>query len=286
MPNAPNSISPVSRPVVPAQPSTEFYSLQDLALFKSYYRDSYRSAFGVEAPAYDASRRPKSWFDSSVDVSAPDNVAVYRIATQDQNGNGILRQIVMPALEAAVVNLPGAILYPPYIVTPTRAARGGSSMNPIYLSLESDAQALMKELGGENLQQEELASFPADYPSEEARRPWYFLLRGQAVNVGALLLGRNAQGIGAPGHWDVSAPEPVWVPDPPAPTGMEDTRPPREMPLRDLLPNEQLYTGLMGIPGVVRTDLQKTADEASGKFTPDDRATLRMIYQAVSKLSE
>jgi hypothetical protein len=56
------------------------------------------------------------------------------------------------------------------------------------------------------------------------------------------------------------------------------------MPLRDLLPNEQLYTGLMGIPGVVRIDLEKTADEAGGKFTPDDRATLRMIYQAVSRL--
>jgi len=57
------------------------------------------------------------------------------------------------------------------------------------------------------------------------------------------------------------------------------------MPLRDLLPNEQLYTGLMGILGVVRTDLQNAADEASGQFTADDRATLRMIYLAVSKLS-
>jgi hypothetical protein len=36
---------------------------------------------------------------------------------------------------------------------------------------------------------------------------------------------------------------------------------------------------------VVRTDLEKTADEASGKFTSDDRAMLRTIYQAVSKLT-
>ena len=76
-----NTIGPISQPVVPAQPNTEFYGLQDLALFKSYSRDSYRAAFGVEAPAYDLSRRPKSWFDSSVDVSAPDNVASCRIAT-------------------------------------------------------------------------------------------------------------------------------------------------------------------------------------------------------------
>jgi hypothetical protein len=41
---------------------------------------------------------------------------------------------------------------------------------------------------------------------------------------------------------------------------------------------------MMGILGVVRTDLQKTADEASGLFTADDRAMLRMIYLAASKL--
>jgi hypothetical protein len=271
--------------VVPAQPDTEFYSIQDLALFKSHSRESYRAVFGVEAPPYDPRRRPKSWFDSTVDVSAPEKDVWYRIATQDQRGAPILTRIAMPASEAATVNLPGAVIYPPYVVAPTSATRGGSSLNPIYLSLESDAQSLMKELGGASLQQEDLPSFPADYPSDEPRRPWYFLFRGQPVNVGALLLGRNAQGVGAPGHWDVSTPQPAWVPDPPAAAGADDTRPPREMPVRDLLPNEQLYAGLLGIPGVVRTDLQKAADESSGKFTSDDRAMLRTIYQAVSKLT-
>jgi hypothetical protein len=279
-----NVIQPISPPVVPAQPSTEFYTIQDLALFKAYSRDSYRAAFGVEAAAYDPARVLKSWFDSTVDVSDPANVAVYRVVAQDQHGNGILQQMVMPAQEAATVNLPGAIQYAPYVVTPTLASRGGSIMNPIYLSLESDAQALMAELGGNNLLQEDLPSFPASYPSDELRRQWYFLVQGQPVNVGALLLTRNANGVGAPGHWDVSSPQPVWVPDPPAQTGEDDTRPPRAMPVRDLLPNEQLYTGMMGILGVVRTDLQKTAEEASGLFTADDRAMLRMIYVAVSKL--
>jgi hypothetical protein len=279
------TVNPVSQPVVPAQPSTQFYTIQDLALFKSYSRDSYRAAFGVEAAAYDPARLRKSWFDSTADVSSPDNVAVYHIAAQDPNGNGIVRQMVMPAQEAAAVNLPGAIPYPPYSVAPTSATRGGSGLNPIYLSLESDAQTLMTELGGDTLHQEDLPSFPATYPSDEPRRPWDFLVQGRPVNAGALLLARNAQGLGSPGHWDVSSPEPVWVPDPPGPTGADDARPPREMPIRDLLANEKLYTGLMGILGVTRTDLQQTADEASGKFTPDDRATLRMIYQAVSKLS-
>jgi hypothetical protein len=279
------AIHPVSQPVVSAQPSTQFYTIQDLALFKSYSRDSYRAAFGVEAAAFDPTRVRKSWFDSTADVSSPDNVAVYHIAAQDQNGNGMVRQMVMPAQEAAGVNLPGAIQYPRSSVAPTSATRGGSGLNPIYLSLESDARALMAELGGDTLHQEDLPSFPASYPSDEPRRPWDFLVQGRPVNAGALLLARNAQGVGSPGHWDLSSPEPVWVPDPPGPTGADDTRPPREMPIRDLLANEKLYTGLMGILGVTRTDLQQSTDEASGKFTPDDRATLRLIYQAVSKLS-
>jgi hypothetical protein len=274
--------NPVSQPAVPAQPNQEIYSVQDLALFKTYSRDSYRTAFGLEAAAYDPTRLLKGWFDSTVDLSDPGNVAVYRVVGQDPSGHGILQQMVMPAQEAATVNLSGAIQYPPYVVAPTLATRGGSLLNPIYLSLESEAQALMTQLGGSNLQQEDLPSFPATYPADEPRRQWYFLVQGQPVNVGALLLTRNAQGVGAPGQWDLSTGQPVWVSAPPAPTGEDDTRPPRQMPVRDLLANEQLYTGLMGILGVVRTDLQNAADDASGEFTADDRAMLRMIYLAVS----
>jgi len=276
--------NPVSQPVVPAQPNTEFYNVQDLVLFKAFSRDSYRAAFGVEAPAYDPARVIKTWFDSTVDVSNPGNVAVYRIVAQSKDGSGILQQMVMPAQEAATVNLPGAVQYAPYVVTPTLATRGGSVMNPIYLSLESAARALMIDLGGANLQQEDLPSFPASYPSDEPRRAWCFLMQGQSINAGALLLMRNAKGVGAPGHWDTSSLQPLWVPDAPAPTGEGDTRPQRALPVRELLPNEQLYTGMMGILGVVRTDLRKAAEEVSGQFTPDDRALLRSIYLAVSKL--
>jgi len=275
--------NPISQPVIPAQPNSEFYSVQELALFQAFNRETYRAMFGVEAPAYDPSRRRKSWFDSSVDLSHPDNVALYRIVRQEANGSPAMRQMVMPAQEAATVNLPGVVHYPPYVVAPTRATRGGSILNALYLSLESDARALMQELGGENLQEEALPSFPAVYPGDEPRRLWYFLFRGQPVNAGALLESRNAQGVGAPGHWDVSTPQPVWIADPPGPSGDDDPRPPREMPVRDLLPNEKLYTGFMGIVGVARTDFQKSEDEASGKFTADDRLVLRMIYQAVSK---
>ena len=275
---------PISQPIAPPQPNQEYYSIQALAIFKTFSRDSYFAAFGVQAPPYDPSRLIKAWFDSAADVSAPNNVAVYKIVAPDQSGNWGIRQMVMPASEAATVNLPGAIIYPSYVVAPTQATRGGSPINPQYLSLEADARALIAQLGGDSILDEGNSPvFPVIYPPNEPRRMWDIMLQGQPINVGALLAAQYANGVGAPGHWQTSGGGAQWISDPPAPTGLNDTRPPRPVPVRDLLPNEKLQTGLMGV-GVVRTDLQQQANEATGQFTPDDRATLQQIYQMISKL--
>src|SRR5437660_1565179 len=107
---------PVSRPTIPAQPNLLAYGVAELALFTSHARDSYRAAFGVQAPAWDPSRVRKTWFDSTVDASDASNVAVYKIFAPDANGIWGFRQMVMPAWEAATVNLPGAVMYPAYSV--------------------------------------------------------------------------------------------------------------------------------------------------------------------------
>ena len=275
--------TPVSSPVVPAQPNLLAYGVQDLALFVSFTRDTYLSAFGVQAPAWDPTRLRKNWFDTTADTSDPANVAVYSIAGTDQNGNWTIKQMVIQTGEAATVNLPGAITYPVYTVAPTGATRGGSFINPNYLSMQSDAETLMNLLGGTGMFDEGLSStFPVLYPAPEPRRLWDFLFNGQIINVGDLLMSENAGGIGSPGHWDTSSGQPLWVPDPPAPTGLEDTRPARDMPVRNLLPNEKFQVGLMGV-SVIRTDLQQQADASAGQFTADDRATLQQIYQLLAK---
>jgi hypothetical protein len=277
--------TPVSRPVVPAQPNSLAYGTSDLALFTTYTRASYLAAFGQQAPAWDPSRVRKSWFDSTVDTSDPSNVAVYKVISIDSTGNWGVHQMLMPASEAASVNLPGAVTYPPYSVPPTQVTSGGSPINPNYLSLQSDAQALMTALGGTGLLAESGNSvFPIIYPASEPRRIWDFVIDGQLVNAGALLLAQNANGIGAPGHWDLTSGEPVWKADPAPPTGENDARPPRWIPVRDLLPNEKLQAGLMGV-SVVRTDLQNQQQMEEGAFTADDRATLQQIYQILSRLS-
>lgn len=275
--------NPVSVPAAPPQPNTEYYGVAALALFQNYSRQSYLAAFGVQAPPYDPSRLIKMWFDSTADTSNSHNVSVYKIPGQDSNGNWSLQQMVIPASEAATVNLPGSVTYPVYSVGPTQATRGGATINPNYLSMESEAQALMAELGGSHLVDEgTLPVFPVIYPANEPRRVWDFTVGGMLYNAGTLLLARNANGAGAPGHWDLSGVV-NWVPDPPAPEGLDDSRPPRAMPLRDLLANEKFNAGLMGV-GIVRTDLQNTQNQASGEFTADDRATLQRIYQIVSQL--
>jgi hypothetical protein len=69
---------PISQPVVAVQPNQQYYGTQELSLFKTFSRDTYLATFGVQAPAYDPSRLIKSWFDSTVDLSDPGNVVVYK----------------------------------------------------------------------------------------------------------------------------------------------------------------------------------------------------------------
>lgn len=278
--------NPVSQPVIPPQPDQLYYGVSALALFQTFTRDTYLSTFGIQAPPYDPTRVIKSWFDSTVDTSNPSNVALYNVVAQDHNGNWGLQQLVMPAQEAATVNLTGATAYQPYVVAATQATRGGSGINALYLSLESDAQQIMTEVGGTSLLDEGNSPvFPVIYPANEPRRMWDVVFKGEPLNVGMLLSMKYANGVGAPGHWDTSGSAPIWVPDPPPPTGVGDTRPPRPMPVRNLLPNEQFQSGLMGV-GIIRTDLEQSQQAQNGQFTADDRATLQTIYQIVSKLAQ
>ena len=275
---------PVSEPHVPAQPRSGMYSIAELALFRSFNRDGYRATFGAEPPAYDPTRLIKNWFDSTADTSQDSNVALYRVLGQDSSGFPALRQMVIPAAEAATVNLPGEYQYPPYLVPPSKATRTGALLNPLYLSLEADARAVMREVGGQDLKDQGVDDvFPTSYPPEEPRRVWVFQFKGSAINAGLALYDKNARGVGAPGHWDLSGSMPSWSAAPAGPTGLDDRRSGRDMPLRDVLANERLQAGLGQEVSVRRTDLDDSAQRQAGCFTAEDRAALLRILQIVSK---
>lgn len=269
----------VSLPSARPQPEADIYGVQELALFRSFTRESFRAAFGIDPPAWNPSRRIKTWFDSSIVSVEADDVALYRVVARDAQGKWTLRQLVLPSSEAASVNLPGSISYPPYVPAPTRATRGGAPVNPEYLSLEADVRSLAAAIGGSAIVDEGNSSvFPVIYPADEPRRMWAVMLGDRPWNAGLLTRTKNVKGVGAPGRWDLSSGEPDWIPAPDGPTGEDDTRPPREMPCRELLPNERLEAGPMGLPQVVRTDRK-----AEIGFTSSDRQMLREIWESVRK---
>ncbi|MEQ1886220.1 MAG: hypothetical protein ABL967_14235 [Bryobacteraceae bacterium] len=268
------------------QPESARYSTDALALFKTYTRDSYFTEFGVQAPAWDPARPPKAWFDSSASANISQATKTYSILGQQSDGTWTLQSMTLTAAEAAAVNLPGAVEYPQYRPASTRTTRAGQSINPIYMVLEDDARAVMTEVGGTGLFDEgalsrNAVSYPkASYPADEQRRIWAFQVNGQQYFAGLLLASKYGLGVGWPGRWDFSRGYPLWVSDPPPPTGIADSRPPVPAPVRTLLPSERLQAGPMGIGVVVaRLDLEEAS--AAGGFTPADRAMLQKILEVL-----
>jgi hypothetical protein len=96
----------VSAPVVPVQPDRDQYGVSDIALFNAYQsRAQYKAAFGKEAAEFDPGRRPKTWFDSTVDLSDPEADVCYKVVKVAKDGNPAVSLSCMPAFEAATVNL-------------------------------------------------------------------------------------------------------------------------------------------------------------------------------------
>lgn len=271
-----------SKPVVPPQPDRLIYGPSDLVLLKTYTRETYEKEFGVQAPPFDTSRRPKYWFDSTVDLTDPEALVAYKIVSMDKGGNPVIRTMAMTAQEAATVNMAGRPKYPEYNVLPTKATQKGvdgsdiGTINPDMLALKSQAVEMSNALGcpGE-VEEQSLTFFPYFYPKDEPRR--VYAVCG-TFNVGAMLRMQNQAGVGAPGKWKQDGDGHIWVPDPPAPDGANNPRPFAPIPVRDLLPNETLKTTPFGVQ-VVRTDKQADEDKKAGKFTPEDRELLQRIYE-------
>ena len=277
--------SPVCFPSARPQPAEVAYGVDALELFPSFTRNSFRQAFGVDAPAWNPAFPAKYWFDSSVSAAQGN----YNYVAPDGDGGFVLQQQTLSAAEAKAVNIPGAIVYAKYEIAPTDSSRGpGTFVNPVLLSLESEARALKDELGAAGYLDEGATSmFPVIYPRSEERRMWAVLYNSgeRQKNVGALLQLRHAAGVDSPGHWDMSSGNPLWVAAPAAATGLDDTRPSRPVPLRALFQNEVLRPLVSGFgvvsPQVVRLDLETETAKRNGAFLPEDRQMLQEIYRVL-----
>ena len=288
--------APVSVPVVPAQPNQAVYGLHALELFHDFSadprvkpRDAYVQAFGVPAPNWDPSWPAQYWFDSSVDVSKPDNMAVYE-SVQNQGAAASIVQVHYPAARAAVVNIPGLNTYPAYVIAPTDAKLGGNPMNPELLSTREDALALAAVLGIPPSKVVETSmGLQVSYPPTEFRRMNAIMYGGTGgftgipMFAGELLKQQNAKGVGHSGSWNLTPQGAVWTSTPDGPDGITAGQPTTivPVPVRPLLENERIQGGLIG-SSIVRTDLEST--DKVGGFTAADRASLAWIQQKMISL--
>lgn len=278
-------MTPVSVAAFPAQPNAQFYGFSALQIFTEYTRDSYLAQFGVQAPAWNRTRGKKTWFDSSAT-----NDRSYPIAPTDPGATSLPLQS-FTAADASTVNLPGLPTFQPYVVAPSGAFLQGTPThlaNANILSTMAQATALAAELGvSTNQIMEELAGaviYPADDPRRVLVIAWG--TDSHHVSVGDLLVQKNAKGLGYPGHWDLSGADPVFVFD-----SLDDgistganTLPLVPVPLRPLMPNEQIKpAGLVSM--VYRTDKQPaTPSTGTGGFTDEDRATIGHMQDTLNTI--
>lgn len=277
------------------QPNEKFYSVSALDLFPTYSRASYLTTFGKRAPACDPTRLFKTWIDSTADVSDPGNVSIYKQLSRNANGTYALKQYVVPASQAASVNLAGTETFPTYAPADPSAIHQiffgqtlNNSPNPIYLATFQDAQAVMTAIGGTSVAEEQMNGVTWVYPVTEPRRLYDVVMPNgvAAQNVGMLLYYQlYKSGVGAPGHWDLTAVAtkgPVFVPD--VYPACEKVIASMPIPARDLLPNESLTLGPLGVPQITRTDLVPPAPAAGGGFTAQDRDTLNQVLTLLQKI--
>ena len=254
----------VSKPVVPAPPSEAAYSVDKLNLFPRLTRASYQDLYGLQPSAWDPSRRAKCWFDTSVIENFkgdPDNeIALYEVF-DPESATGT-RPMAITIREAASVNLPGAYIYPAWTVAPTTARQfapdssAGKPVNADLLCLRAEAVALASEIGAAPSDVLEIfpgGLFTVDWTGEP-RRSWAIYWKGEPHHASALLRQKYANGVGAPGAWDLQGITPIWVPAR-IETGEQDTRSEVPVPMRRLFENEKLTKNLFSGWLVQRRDL-------------------------------
>jgi hypothetical protein len=282
-----------SKPITPAQPSDKSYPISALNLFRDFSRPTYLATFGEEAPNWDKARQIKRWFDST---ALPVGSNPNEVMPPYLGWDSVRREFVhfsLTRLEASQVNLPGFRVLPKFEEAPTDAMvvgpyglNGSVAVNSICA--EADARKVMEEVGGTNLRM--ATTFMGGGPffivwGSETRRQWMLTWKGNDIQCESLIRMRNAQGVGGPGVWNLDGSFPVWVPADLRDSGETDNRPEVLMPVRGLLPNEQLNAMPVGNPSVIRVDLSGDQPApGTGALTAIQNMMLKAINEGVIAL--
>ena len=231
----------------PTRPEGQQYALSALFLFPRLTRAGVFAATGKDAPPFKVNEPIKRFVVPSAELTG----SLYTYKYVDKLTGKILTNSItnQSALE---LNLPGLVTYPKYVVAPTQAVSLASTgtgtveqnINPEYLSLYDDANAVAAELGASA--PSESTTLNIRYPANELRRPWNIVLSGgRTVNAGLTLKERNKGGVGAPGSWSSPDSNPQWV------AGVQvvveaNLLPEVPIPIGPLFPDEVIRRAFMG----------------------------------------
>lgn len=256
---------PESKPFVRPQPNREEYNVNEIELFPRLNRKIYRQKHGEQAPPWDPQRPIQRWFDTVTPANIG-GVFQYPYVGRDllTRKPMLLKYELLEVLDMRTPNLPGVYDYPDWVPAPTTAYVSGqisshtSPLSPGILSLASQADSMMRELGATRVEEVVLsAAYHFVYPLSEDRRVFNVVLQsGAKKNVGRLLGAKYDKGIGVPGEWQNTIANPVWLSED-QPTGEWDSRPEVPIPCRPLFGNEELSigAGIVGMVVVKRRDL-------------------------------
>lgn len=277
------------------QPTADSYQTANLMLCEyaetgGWTRALYYARTGQQAPPRDTGRQIKRWADSSVAHLPAGQLVSYKVLRTDESGKLAVMGMTITAGEAAAFNLPGVYTYPRYTIEPTKAlvvSPDGQTtpLSPAYLTTEDEAKKLAAEIGSTAPTENKPTGAFSDYfPPEEPRRAWVTIWKGAELQCSIYVAMKYANGIGAPGHWNLDGPAPAWVSEVNK-TGAMDTRPEVLIPVRALKANEEIRCTPFGCL-VFRTDrgAGTSTGQAAGGLTAGQDALLKRIGADVSNI--
>ncbi len=292
-----------SIPKEPTLPDKAAYPPSELFLFDRQTRMTWKQAFGEQADPWDKERRIKRWADTSVEVPEDEDPTTVMVEYEHfDRVSRTYKTFKVSAAEAMTPNLPGAFVYPKYVVSPTTATvvDGGSGdrqpLNPEIICYKTEAESVAEELHGHVIESASFdeGPFTIDWKSE-VRRRWLVVFPNITCNAAALVRNRHSGGVDAPGEWTWVKvgphKEPRWLSHQQL-TGDHDPRPEIPIPCRQLFLVEAIWTGFGGMPTIYRTDMEspynpaQPAGGSGGGLTAGQADQLAKILERVAAIAE
>lgn len=282
-------------PTPQPEPTASTYDVSALTLLPTYTRASYKAAFGKDAPDFDVSRAPKTWFDGTQPTSGTSTYSILQ-------GVNIV-PLSLPSVEASSVNLPPDVQpqIPPSLAVIDSGVRYTGIMG-LDDYLQVTVQRLENTAGCNNPSCVPTTINVADMVAQVQSSATYLcgwlannnnMFHGGVDPVCANPAPVVAKYTSSISTWATAAAKVQQlmgiIPGTPCPFCDAIARPPVPMPIRALYPDESVgIASMMGGVIVRRSAAAPPAPSlpsAGGTFTDADRASLQQVLSILKLIT-